>query len=372
MRDDDSILTAYIDDQLDSEARQRLESAMLADPQLAEELRKLVAVRDLVAGLPREASVNVAPQVMERVRSLASRRSHAWFRRLRANRSGSRPALVVGAMISAAAIVLFAITLALSMTLRTGPLVPGWNPAIADADSAKDSITAEVPSDAQAPSSVFSARSDSSDTILIAAAPTSPLRPATVLPQKASVAVAAVAPESRDLEQLRQLLDNPNLGRLFFVRNGKGGKAEQQVASVVERTTRYGFFKINVAPGIVIDPRHPGEATVYALVVNPDEVDQLRNQLMVALLAPVEDTPADASIVTQLADIGQVQSLQPVGKVSIPRAALAFRTPESGRPESTEPPLPPARRARRETESAKTQPEEKVVVLVWVYKPRAG
>ena len=145
---------------------------------------------------------------------------------------------------------------------------------------------------------------------------------------------------SHDLEHYRQLLDNPNLRRSFLIRSGRDGKGEQQVASVVERTTRYGFFKITVSQGIVIDPRHPEEATVFTLLVNPKELDHLRDQLKVAFSDLVEETPVDPGIVTQLADIGQVQALHPapLADVSIPREDLALRTKVAGDTENTGPP----------------------------------
>ena len=66
--DDDSILSAYLDGQLGPEQQQAVESALFADPQLAEELRGLAFLRDLMAGLPREASPDVTSRVMRRVR----------------------------------------------------------------------------------------------------------------------------------------------------------------------------------------------------------------------------------------------------------------------------------------------------------------
>ena len=70
--DDDSILSAYLDGQLGPEQQQAVESALFADPRLAEELRGLAALRDLLAGLPREAPADVTSRVMRRVRRRAS------------------------------------------------------------------------------------------------------------------------------------------------------------------------------------------------------------------------------------------------------------------------------------------------------------
>ena len=47
---DDTFLSAYLDGQLDSDQQQLVESALVASPKLAENLRGLAAVRELVAG----------------------------------------------------------------------------------------------------------------------------------------------------------------------------------------------------------------------------------------------------------------------------------------------------------------------------------
>ena len=50
---DESLLTAYLDGALEPDERSLVESALLLDPELAERLRGLAAVHELVAGLPR-------------------------------------------------------------------------------------------------------------------------------------------------------------------------------------------------------------------------------------------------------------------------------------------------------------------------------
>jgi hypothetical protein len=124
------------------------------------------------------------------------------------------------------------------------------------------------------------------------------------------------------------LLDSPNLKRFFWVGTGSRNDSEQIVASIVERTTHFDYFKITVAQGIVIDPRHPGGAAVLAFVVEPDQLERFNDQLMAALPGLVERADLDAGIATQLADIERVQSFAPasVSEVEIPREALALRT----------------------------------------------
>jgi hypothetical protein len=133
--------------------------------------------------------------------------------------------------------------------------------------------------------------------------------------------------KTHTLEQYRQLLDSPNLRRVFRITDGGDSGVLSQVASVVERTTRFRFFKITISQGIVIDPRHPEEATVFAAVVNARELDILRDRLNRALPDRVEESPAEPAVVTQLADIGQVRAADasPVGDVLIPQEGVALR-----------------------------------------------
>ena len=65
--DDDSLLSAYMDGQLGPDQQLVVESALVSDPQLGEELRSLTAVRDLLAGLPRPAAVDVTARVRARI-----------------------------------------------------------------------------------------------------------------------------------------------------------------------------------------------------------------------------------------------------------------------------------------------------------------
>jgi hypothetical protein len=133
-----------------------------------------------------------------------------------------------------------------------------------------------------------------------------------------------------DLAVSRELLDNPSKRRFFIVKNARDGNAEQQVASVVERTTRFNFCKITVAQGIVIDPRHPDQATVFASLVNPNDVDRMLDQLKSVLPDAIEEMPADPVIVTKLADISQVQASPPLADVMILREDLALKTRVEG------------------------------------------
>src|SRR4051812_16872467 len=65
--DDESLLSAYLDGELGREEHEAVESFLSADPRLAETLRGLVGVRDLLADLSRPIAIDTAPDVMRRL-----------------------------------------------------------------------------------------------------------------------------------------------------------------------------------------------------------------------------------------------------------------------------------------------------------------
>ena len=108
--DDDSLLSAYMDGQLDPDQLALIESALVADSRLGEELRSLTAVRDLVAGLPRPAAVDVTSRVRDRIRgkSRVRRILSAMPGRVRSSADHACAAGVLG--IAAGLLVAFAFT----------------------------------------------------------------------------------------------------------------------------------------------------------------------------------------------------------------------------------------------------------------------
>jgi hypothetical protein len=236
--------------------------------------------------------------------------------------------------------------------------VPLAGPAVAQADRAgapANEIAAET------------IASSSSDTIPAAALAKNVVPAATALADSGGKPPfdAVEAALEGSLLHLRPLLDNPSLKRFFLIQGGAKDQSEQTVASIVEHTTHLDFFKITVSQGIVIDPRHPEQATVFAFVLNTNQVDRFHDQLKVALPGLVEQQPLDPAIATQLAEISAVQSLAPasLARVEIPHEALALRNavdPAGGNDLSrlSDPVTvvqPPAAR-----------PDNRVVVLVWV------
>jgi len=375
--DDESFLSAYMDGQLASDQQQRVESALVANPQLAEKLRGFTLLRDMVAGLPRDGSVDVSGQVMRQIREQNGR--SGLVRTLAGLRHGSRRILPLAGLAATAASLMVAASLAI--LIQTSPFDRGGGPVaplsggetIAQSSPPSNAVPAQVdakPGNPEAPSSL--SQTEISGALARGIATASTLKSTPSEP----VASPSEASSARDLNQVRQFLDDPNLKRLFLVRNGPKGDSEQQVASIVERTTRFDFFKITVSQGIVIDPRHPDEATVFAFVVNPNQLDRFHEQLKVALPGLVELEPVNPVIATQLVDIGKVQACPPasLAEIEIPREDLALRTKLTGANEKLHGEETDGLRSSDQVAVVRppVRPDHRVVVLVWVAKPSSG
>jgi hypothetical protein len=380
--DDDSILSAYLDGELGPEQHQAVESAMAADPRLAEELRSLALLRDLLAGLPREAPADLTARVMRRVRHRA-RFGRAW------GSVALGPVRAAGLAAIAAGVLMM---LAIPWVLRRdgeGPAA-GHTPDVVVQRKAPETPRRVLDTHRWPRFSSHPATQER------ATAPTA----SGGLRETEADRPAGDGSTPGELVHVREYLDNPKLRHVFLVSDLGDGSAEQRVATIVEETTRFNYYKFTIAQGMVIDPRHPDQATVFALAVGPNELDSLRDRLRMALKGQVQEQPAEAALVTQLADIGDVRACapSPAADMEIPLDAhLAIKTPDAASDRPTpeqERSTPAAEDPARTRDSAHRagpghQPEaerrgspdraappeasdESLVVLVWVSRSRPG
>ena len=265
--EEETFLTAYLDGELPPGPREGVESTLASDPRLAEDLRRLTAVRDLVAGLPRPAApVDVSAAVVARL--------------------GRRPAKVWAVRVAA----LFASAAALVGAVTVGLLQPPPAP-----DRALSALPRPRPTPPIAPPSVDEP------------APTPSVGPA----------FADLGPDrneaqrANEAQRVHRLLDSPNLRKVFVVTDSFGGEADRHVGSILEKTPRResAYGRMTVAEEIAIDPEHPGKATVYVVVLDDRELARLRAQLNRAFPGSVRENDSRPEVVTQLADIGQVAVL---------------------------------------------------------------
>lgn len=267
--DDESLLTGYLDDELDAAERQAVESALQSDPALADRLRELAATRDLLAGLghPR-CPVDLTSAVASRVE------------RARLTRLARRRALPI--LVSVGAIAASTVAVVLRMPGRgqhaeiprgpAGPLVtvkvapPAVAPSPTDAASPPEEVVASKPTPA----------------------------PATPVPN--------AAPPARDegIARLRELLGRNDVRRVLIVTDVID--APKQLAEIIGGTARKSadFARIYVHQGLAIDPEHPEQATVFAVVMDGPERAQFLKSI--DAFGPKE-VGANPELIAQLGDI---------------------------------------------------------------------
>lgn len=323
-----------MDGQLDPAQQQRMEAVVAASPHLAEKLRGLSLVRDIVAGLPHDGCVDVSSRVVQQIQARSAERG--FMPTLKRWRSGSRRILPLAGLAATAAVLMMAASLAL--LLQTSQLERGVGPVseLRPGETSERTVTSIIPLrvDGTEISSALEAPASSPDQVIAGSLADHAVLPSTVTHDRDLQTVVDAIEHSQlgNLEHLRRFLDDPSLNRFFLVQSGPKNDSELAVASVVEHTTHVDFFKITVSQGIVIDPRHPDEATVFAFVLDPNQVDRFHDQLKAALPGLVEQEPLDPAIATALVEITEVQSLSPtlLAKVEISREALALRTKVGG------------------------------------------
>ena len=316
--EDESVYSGYLDGELDSLERRAVESALAADPHLAAQIRDLATVRELVAELPHPSAPDVSHDVLQRIQS-GSVRPRPW--------SSVRRNLPWLAGVLATAAALFLATIGpRPHQLRKAPdpverdLVARDHPA----GPVEPSVPLKSVPEERAVVAVRHANSASSDV----PARTSP--PGDPSPRLA--AQPAAQTEELDRTWWRSLIDDPRLQRVFLVTDQLGGQAEYQVESIVERTTRHDFYKITVSQGIVIDPRHPDRAVVFAVVLDETQLSPFRDILKQEFKDRFHDQAVDPTVALQLADIGEVVSLpaHPDAKIIIPQEHIAAMQVNNG------------------------------------------
>jgi hypothetical protein len=311
--DDELFLSAYLDGELTSEQRQRVESAMIADPRLLDHLHALAAVREMVATLPRTAldrdlSAIVTAAIDRRSRVLS-------FPSLRQLSSDRGRGLRAGAAVLAVACVVLALSIKPGVAPEPGPVVstlplPAQTSPIeslAKLDPVKDPFAIDpIPGD------------DSARGVTVA-----------IQPDATELASPAIGPaeqrQEADQRQIRDLLDRSDPTRVLVVHHAPGADAPDRVGKLLEssslRTAQ--FARIRISQGIALDPKHPGAATVFAVVMDETEFRDLRASLRGEFRDSFVESQSEArpEIVTQLADQSDMSVVQ--GK-----AVVGLRVPD--------------------------------------------
>jgi hypothetical protein len=272
--DDETILSAYLDDELDPAVRAEVAVMLDADPALAERLAGLAAVHDAVAGLSRPLpGVSLSGLVMARIDSAESvrrRRPFYWL--------------------ATAASLAFAFAL----TFRSGLLGPAKAPIEAPATTvATDSVPASPNPASQWPLESLSKG-------VLASKNTLP-----------KVLGPIVDPAEEGRQMVLGMLDRPGMSRILIVTDVIDPTARDRVHSLLRDSARkeVDFGRFTIAQGIVIDPEHPNHADVFAVVMDEPERQQFLSKVAHEFdSATVQYTElvAEPRLATQLAQIGDI------------------------------------------------------------------
>jgi hypothetical protein len=310
--DDEIFLSAYLDGELTSEQRQRVESAMISDPRLLDDLHALAAVREMVATLPR---TGLDRDLSVIVSSAIERRSRVFpFPGLRRLTSGR--GFQAGVAIAAAACVILALSIKPGAPPAPGPVEVPSGPLHAQRSSIGSQAEVAPFKD---PFAIDPIPGDESALVVADTAEPDAMEPAS----------AAIGPAERRQEanqrQIRDLLDRADPTRVLVVHHAPGADAPARVGKLLEssalRTAQ--FARIRISQGIAIDPRNPGAATVFAVVMDESEFRDIRASLRDEFQDSLVETESEArpEIVTQLADQSDVSVVQG-------RAVVGLRVPD--------------------------------------------
>lgn len=323
---DDSTLSAYLDGELSPPEREAVERALALDETLAESYRELTLNRDLVRSLARPPCPrDLAPEVVARV-----------VRRGAGLRISPRSWMLGAASLATAASLLIAVAASFfhrehdRRTLAEGRSAA---PALAKANTERELETLDRKTLSNAPNRrAFAAPTGPPPPSGSVFAP-APARPSVALrkemrdevesdrsaqPSGAGLAyqpfgLSKDAATERDREALAALLlDQPKVHRVLIFTDTLAPRAVDRIETIVRGLPRKDpeLTRIHVLQGIIVDPQHPNEATVYAMAMDEPELKRLRERLKAEVgAAPAEESAPGADLLAQLSETGDIAVL---------------------------------------------------------------
>lgn len=285
----------YLDGLLDAEGRSRVEVGAVNDPKIAEDLRALGAIRELVESLSRPSSpMDLAGPIVSRIEAERLRRSPT---RTLARLRGAMPELWSGLKIAAVAAGLLAVA-SLPVTLPrflnhepVGPVVARTAPL-------------RVPVPPTETPGIPLATTGASELASTAERAEPPPGSSMLRPDRWEVA------RDQENEKFRRLLDSPSLQKIFVVADRRGDDPSLRVDWILHDSPRKyaNYARIDLVSELNPDPDRPGGASVYALVMDDREIDGLRKTLDRAFpFGTIEERAPRPELVTRLVDAGRVE-----------------------------------------------------------------
>ncbi len=376
--DDESLLSAYLDDELDPADRLAVEWSIETNPPLAEQLRSLAQARDAVSRLPRpEIPRDLAANLSARL--LVNRRRE----RLRKLARPARAALAFSGFSGLAASLIFALILLNHSLHESDPPIavavqpvedPRPHHPVADSKIPRPDASAELVSN---PPSVISA----------------PASPKITPVQRSGI------DEAREVNARRAIagmLEQSHVRRIRIITDVVDASAK--VKHLIHQDGRLNpdFGQISICQEIVIDPECAEAVEVFAVPMDERDRRAFVGQLSEAFPNLVEESgEANPDLVTQLTEVGQValyrgteaaplvdppHDLRPYNAIQgeiaknliVESPVRPIETPRTGELDQNrkaqvatakaEPPVP----ADSSTPATQLKPGDRVTVLVWV------
>jgi len=375
-RERESLLSAYLDDQLPPDERRSVEAAVASDPAAAEALRSLAGVRDLVAGLSRPAGPDLAPNIMNRLQ----RRDRQGWRR-RPSIQSLRLAAMAGGVAASLA----------GLALLGDRLPPPRHPIPPTAPAVPEPILAD-----SAPTPTPTPDVSSEPAVADLVGPPAPTRteisdgePAPEIASTGQPGADALAPDL-DRSLIRELLGDHAPSPIFLVTNLDGEGTSDRVGALLGLSTHRDFHRIDLPPAEANAnanansgaEKAAAEAVVFAATLNPDEFATFRARLATAFPERFEESGQKPALAAEFAEKGRISTLSanPAADVRIPQTNLAIRfqsrdgrnwpaTPQGDDRVSKKKSNKPGAAPGAEAEPAgSNQPRS---ILVWIIKPPA-
>jgi hypothetical protein len=254
--DDPSLLTAYLDDELSPAERSRVELALAANPRLQRELAEMARVRDALCELPAALPArSVASDVAEAIADLSPQTL-----RLETQTRVAMLWVAVG-VIAASFVLAWSMQL---IQLRDAGVRRGLMQRPREFAAAEKHLPANVPT-----------------AIPQTALASSDLPPETLpTPPMVYVTEADLRQKSTE-EQLRSLLGRADVKRLVVTLDSLAPDRVEKIDGLLHMVPRSDpvHARISLAPGISYDTDHPGDAVVFAAVLDDTEFANLQQRL---------------------------------------------------------------------------------------------
>jgi hypothetical protein len=374
--DDESLLSAYLDDELDSADRLAVEWSVESSPPLADQLRSLAIARDAVAGLGRPAlPFDLAPAITAQ---LAADRRRA---RLQALARPGRIALAVAGLSAMAASLLFALLL----------LHRATHDRLDQLDVAQQNPEVEAPRTHLIP--VPESDTDTNPTpslpIVQNVAIPSPVQdPGPSLVERES---AEEAREREDRLKITTMLENPEVRVILITTDVIDASGQIQTLIHDDARATPDFGRISLRTGLVVDPKRPGSAEVFVVSINEGGRESFVSRLREKFHElKEEDESRVPDLVTQLTEVGQVAIYQgtrasPLVAGPVEPRPFAVRTasgpagdtysdPRTGSMVGSDSPRPVNDRTPVDAKAfvgppPRLKPVDPVTLVVWVTRP---